>query len=59
MAERDGAKKEGDDEALIRKRLEAAFASSAEGKVRMIRRRRSSGLLYQVRRKTPRKAADL
>jgi hypothetical protein len=44
---------EGDDEALLRQRLQTTPAANPEFKVRAFRRRRSSGLLFQVRRKQP------
>ena len=58
MDELDQRSGEGDDEALLRRRL-GTSGSNDGPQVRPFRRRRSSGLLFQVRRRKPRPAPGL
>jgi len=53
MDEQDGPQGEGDSEALLSRRLPATPATNPDLKGRLFRRRRSSGLLFQVRRQKP------
>jgi hypothetical protein len=50
---------EGDTDALLRQRLAATPAANEEVPVGKFRRRRSSGLLFQVRRRKPRPGLGL
>ena len=54
MDEAPEAHDEGDTDSLLRERLAATPAASEESPVGQFRRRRSSGLLFQVRRRKPR-----
>lgn len=48
---------EGDPDSLLKARLAATPAANEESPVGQFRRRRSSGLLFQVRRRKPRPGA--
>ena len=48
---------DGDTDSLLRERLAATPAANDESPVGPFRRRRSSGLLFQVRRRKPRPAS--
>jgi hypothetical protein len=50
---------EGDTDALLTQRLAAMPAANGEAPVGKFRRRRSSGLLFQVRRRNPRVGSGL
>jgi len=53
MDEQEEPEGESDNAALLSQRLPATPAPTADLKIRPFRRRRSSGLLFQVRRQKP------
>ncbi|HEX9094969.1 MAG TPA: hypothetical protein VF990_02585 [Candidatus Dormibacteraeota bacterium] len=57
MDEAPEAHGDGDTDSLLKKRLAATPAANEESQVGQFRRRRSSGLLFQVRRRKPRSRA--
>jgi hypothetical protein len=59
MDERHDPQGEGDTDSLLRQRLAATPAANDESPVGPFRRRRSSGLLFQVRRRKPRPGSGL
>lgn len=59
MDEAPEAQGEGDTDSLLRERLAATPAANDESRVGAFRRRRSSGLLFQVRRRKPRPESAL
>jgi hypothetical protein len=59
MDEGHDAQGEGETDSLLRARLAATPAANDESPVGPFRRRRSSGLLFQVRRRKPRTGSEL